>query len=118
MSIMYITHNLAVVSEIADEVVVMYFGGVMERGSTEQIFTNPVHPYTQALWRSIPTIEGKLERLNAIEGMMPRPFDMPVGCVFYGRCPVGIRGVCDVAPPPVVEVEPGHSAACVRAEKP
>ncbi|HET6486441.1 MAG TPA: ABC transporter ATP-binding protein [Spirochaetia bacterium] len=115
MSILYITHNLAVVSEIADEVVVMYFGKVMERGSTRELFTNPLHPYTQALWRSIPTIDGPRTRLNTIAGMMPKPYEVPRGCVFFGRCPVGVEGVCNAAPPPVVEVAPGHAVHCVKA---
>ncbi len=117
MSILYITHNLAVVSEIADEVVVMYFGRIMEHGSTRDIFTSPMHPYTQALWRSIPTIDGPLTRLNTIAGMMPKPYEVPPGCVFFGRCPVGVDGLCNVAQPPAVEVAPGHTVHCVKAER-
>jgi len=115
MSILYITHNLAVVSEIADEVVVMYFGKVMEHGSTRDLFTSPLHPYTQALWRSIPTIDGPRTRLHTIAGMMPKPYEVPKGCVFFGRCPVGVEGVCNTAPPPAVEVAPGHTVHCVKA---
>ncbi len=116
MSILYITHNLAVVSEIADEVVVMYFGRVMEHGSTRDIFTSPTHPYTPALWRSIPTIDGPLTRLNTIAGMMPKPYEAPPGCVFFGRCPVRIDGVCNAGQPPSIEVSPGHTVNCVRAK--
>ena len=65
MAIMYISHDLAVVGEMADEIMVMYLGMVMEHSSTDEIFDNPLHPYTVALWRSIPTIDGKLERLDS-----------------------------------------------------
>lgn len=113
MAIMYISHDLAVVGSVADEIMVMYLGLVMEHTSTEQLFENPLHPYTQALLRSIPTIDGPLERLTTIQGAMPSPFSEHPGCPFFSRCDQSIPGTCDVARPPLVEVEPGHKVRCV-----
>jgi len=113
MAIMYISHDLAVVGSVADEIMVMYLGLVMEQASTDQLFDNPLHPYTQALLRSIPTIDGPLERLLTIQGTMPSPFTEYKGCPFFSRCGKRIAGVCDTARPPLIEVEPGHKVRCV-----
>lgn len=113
MAIMYISHDLAVVGSVADEIMVMYLGLVMEHASTDQLFENPLHPYTQALLRSIPTIDGPLGRLLTIQGTMPSPFTEHKGCPFFSRCGKRIAGVCDTARPPLVEVEPGHKVRCV-----
>ena len=113
MAIMYISHDLAVVGSVADEIMVMYLGLVMEHASTDQLFENPLHPYTQALLRSIPTIDGPMERLHTIQGTMPSPFTVHKGCPFFSRCGKRIAGVCDPARPPLVEVEPGHKVRCV-----
>lgn len=113
MAIMYISHDLAVVGSMADEIMVMYLGLVMEHTSTDQLFNNPLHPYTQALLRSIPTIDGPLDRLSTIKGAMPSPFAAHKGCPFFSRCEKRIPGQCDVARPPLVEVEPGHKVRCV-----
>lgn len=113
MAIMYISHDLAVVGSVADEIMVMYLGLVMEHASTDQLFENPLHPYTQALLRSIPTIDGPLERLLTIQGTMPSPFTEHKGCPFFSRCGKRIAGVCDTARPPLIEVEPGHKVRCV-----
>ncbi len=117
MAVIFITHDIAVIGEVSDDVIVMYLGEIMEQGSVEQIFENPLHPYTRALWRSIPTVDGALERLQPIEGVLPGPFDVQAGCPFYSRCDMRIRGVCDVMPPPLVEVEPGHSVRCILYEE-
>lgn len=113
MAIMYISHDLAVIGGVADEVMVMYLGLVMEHASTDQLFDNPLHPYTQALLRSIPTIDGELERLKTIQGAMPSPFMEQSGCPFFSRCEQRIPGTCNVARPPLIEVEPGHKVRCV-----
>jgi peptide/nickel transport system ATP-binding protein len=113
MAIMYISHDLAVVGGIADEVMVMYLGLVMEHASADELFENPLHPYTQALWRSIPKIDGSLERLAPISGALPSPFAVQPGCPFFARCEKRIPGVCDQARPPLVEVKPGHLVRCV-----
>jgi oligopeptide/dipeptide ABC transporter ATP-binding protein len=113
MAILYISHDLAVVGSMADQIMVMYLGLVMEHTSTDQLFENPLHPYTQALLRSIPTIDGQLERLSTIQGAMPSPFAEHKGCPFFSRCEKRIPGHCDTARPPLVEVEPGHRVRCV-----
>ncbi len=112
MALMYISHDLAVVGEMSDEIMVMYLGQVMEHASTDEIFDNPLHPYTMALWRSIPTIEGKLARLVPISGTLPSPFANIPGCRFFSRCDRRISGVCDATPPPLKEVAPGHKVRC------
>ena len=117
MAVIFITHDIAVIGEVSDDVIVMYLGEVMEQGSVEQIFDNPLHPYTRALWRSIPTVDGALARLQPIEGTLPGPYDVRAGCPFFSRCDMRIPGLCDTLPPPVVEVERGHSVRCVLYEE-
>jgi oligopeptide/dipeptide ABC transporter ATP-binding protein len=112
MSIIYITHNLAVVSEIADEIALMYLGHIMEHASVGKIINEPLHPYTKALWRSIPKIQGDLSRLVSITGNLPSPFEMPKGCAFCTRCEEVIPGVCEVSPPAVVDMGGGHRVSC------
>ncbi len=113
MSVMFITHDLGVVAEIADEVLVMYLGKIAELGSVGDIFNAPKHPYTQALLRSIPRLElGRRERLDQISGSVPHPFARPVGCEFSDRCEHAIDGVCDVRPPPTVMLDGGRRVRC------
>ena len=112
MAILYISHDLAVVGGFADEIMVMYMGMVMEYASADDIFDDPKHPYTQALWRSIPRIDGPLEALVPITGNVPSPFAIQRGCPFYSRCPQRIAGVCDESRPPEIEVGPNHTARC------
>lgn len=112
MAIMYISHDLAVVGGLADEVMVMYLGLVMEHASADELFENPLHPYTQALWRSIPKIDGPLEPLVPVSGALPSPFAVHRGCPFYARCDQRIPGVCDAARPPLIEVTQGHKVRC------
>jgi oligopeptide/dipeptide ABC transporter ATP-binding protein len=117
MAIMFITHNLGVIAEMADEVIVMYLGRVVEQADVETLFKAPKHPYTQALMRSIPRLGQKSnERLKAIEGMVPAPSDIPPGCPFHPRCPEAIPGVCNVQQPPVVQVNQRHTVRCVLYE--
>jgi peptide/nickel transport system ATP-binding protein len=114
MAMMFITHDLGVVAEIADEVVVMYLGTVVEQGSVEEIFGRPKHPYTKALLRSIPTMRGTGERqkLAAIRGMVPHPQNRPAGCPFHTRCEFAMPGVCDTEDPGVTTFEGGHLTRC------
>jgi oligopeptide/dipeptide ABC transporter ATP-binding protein len=112
MALMYISHDLAVVGQVADEIMVMYMGMVMEHSSTDEIFDNPMHPYTTALWRSIPTMEGKLERLKPIHGTLPSPYATIPGCPFFSRCERNIPDVCDASLPALREVSPGHKVRC------
>ncbi|WGF87178.1 ABC transporter ATP-binding protein [Marinivivus vitaminiproducens] len=115
MAVLFITHDLGVVAEIADEVAVMYLGRIMEQGTALQIFDSPQHPYTIALMRSIPTLGARRrrgQRLDAIEGMVPHALNRPVGCPFHTRCREAVPGLCDASAPPVVEIVPGQRVAC------
>jgi oligopeptide/dipeptide ABC transporter ATP-binding protein len=112
MALMYISHDLAIVGQVADEIMVMYMGMVMEHSTTDEIFDNPLHPYTSALWRSIPTMEGKLERLKPIHGTLPSPYATIPGCPFFSRCERSIQNVCDASLPPLIEITPGHKVRC------
>ncbi len=112
-AIMYITHDLGVIAEMSDEVIVMYMGRVVERASVDAVFHNPLHPYTRALLKSIPKITGsRKHRLQAIEGMVPDPFAIPMGCPFWPRCTSHMPGVCDVREPAYIPVEAEHDVRC------
>ncbi len=116
MSIMFITHNLGVIAQMADQVAVMYLGRVVEEASVEDIFYKPFHPYTQALLRSIPrlgTKKARNNRLASILGSVPDPYNLPTGCPFHPRCAKRIAEVCDKEVPPAIEVEAGHKVRCV-----
>ncbi len=112
MALMYISHDLAVVGQMVDEIMVMYMGMAMEHASTDNIFDDPMHPYTVALWRSIPKIEGKLEKLHSIAGTLPSPYAPIPGCPFFSRCERRMEGVCNASLPPLLEVKPGHKVRC------
>jgi peptide/nickel transport system ATP-binding protein len=113
MAIMLITHNLGVVAEMCDDVVVMYLGRVVEDGPVDEIFHNPQHPYTQALLRSIPSIRGEGQRrLESIEGTIPHPLNRPSGCPFRTRCPSFMPGTCDVREPRLQPISEGHEVSC------
>ncbi|TCL68176.1 ABC transporter ATP-binding protein [Rhizobium sp. BK251] len=115
MGVMFITHDLGVVAEIADEVAVMYLGRVVERGSVDDIFYRPQHPYTLALLDSIPKLGARHtagQRLKAIEGMVPHPLNRPEGCPFNTRCREAAAGLCDRIEPSLRELGPAHLAAC------
>ncbi len=114
MAIMLITHDLGVVAEMADEVLVMYAGRVVERAPAAALFASPQHPYTIGLMGSVPRLDLDQDRLAAIEGQVPNPANLPKGCRFRARCPFAIAE-CAEAEPPLIEVAPGHQAACIRA---
>jgi peptide/nickel transport system ATP-binding protein len=113
-AVLMITHNLSVVAEIADEIIVMYAGRVVERGTRDQVFGDPLHPYTLALFAAIPRAEDRGGRLAAIDGHVPPLHAMPAGCRFAPRCPFAI-GRCHAEPPPLSDHGAGHAAACWRA---
>ncbi|MGI6207773.1 MAG: ABC transporter ATP-binding protein [Anaerolineae bacterium] len=114
MAIMYITHNLGVIAEMAEEVIVMYLGKVVERASIDDLFHDPKHPYTRALLRSIPKIGRRSrQKLDTIKGMVPDPYNIPPGCTFHTRCPSYMPGVCDVTEPKMVDVGNGHLVSCL-----
>ncbi len=111
-AIMFITHDLGVIASMADDVIVMYLGEIVESGSVRDIFHRPQHPYTQGLMSSIPSLRdtGK-GRLQAIEGVVPTPFEVIKGCGFAPRCPHAMDQ-CHGRVPALSDVAPGHSAAC------
>jgi len=113
MSIIYITHNLGVIAEISDEVLVMYLGKVVEHANADEIFHNPLHPYTIGLLKSIPKVGKKVRtRLEAIKGTVPTPLDLPRGCRFYQRCREAKEGICNVDNSSLIEVTKGHRVSC------
>ena len=118
MAIMYITHDLGVIAEIADEVNVMYLGRVVERASAIELFKNPLHPYTKRLLKSIPKLGRRTgERLDAIEGNVPIPLNMSPQCGFYSRCRERIDGECNGAVPALVDMGNEHYVRCFLHSK-
>ena len=114
MAIILITHNLGVIAEMCDEVVVMYLGRVVEQGPVDAIFHNPKHPYTRALLRSMPSINARVRsRLPVIEGSIPHPYNRPSGCAFHPRCPDFMPGRCDKEEPAIRPVGTAQEAACL-----
>ena len=111
LAMIFITHNLGIVSRICDRVAVMYAGRIVEMGPVRQIFTAPAHPYTQALLESIPRLGARVERLTAIEGQPPDLAHLPGGCAFAPRCPKAMDR-CRVEAPPELAVGPGHTTRC------
>lgn len=111
MSIQFITHDLGVISEVADRVMVMYAGTSCEVAPTQSLLESPKHPYTAALIRSIPKLGQRVERLETIEGTVPSLFELPKGCPFQNRCP-NVSDQCKAQRPLLEEVSPGHSVAC------
>ncbi|ACF15072.1 oligopeptide/dipeptide ABC transporter, ATPase subunit [Chloroherpeton thalassium ATCC 35110] len=113
MGVIMITHDLGVIAEVSKQVAVMYASKIVEFGSVEQIFSNPLHPYTQGLLKSIPKIGEKIERLNVIEGSVPPSTHFPKGCNFCTRCPYA-DDTCWNEEPELQEYESGHTAACLK----
>jgi len=112
-AILYITHNLSVVAELCDDVIVLYLGKVVEEASVDSIFYNPKHPYTQALLRSIPRISSKTkQRLEPIAGTVPDSYSIPTGCSFWPRCPDFMPGTCDVTKPGFVTTARDQRVRC------
>jgi peptide/nickel transport system ATP-binding protein len=112
-AIIFITHDLGVIAQMADYVMVMYLGLVMEQGPVDDIFHAPKHPYTQALLRSIPSIESAPRvDLPTISGSIPHPFNKPHGCPFHPRCPKSMAGKCDVRVPALQAVAENQSVSC------
>jgi len=111
-SIQFITHDLGVIAQMADNVVIMYLGKIVESATVGEIFHNTKHPYTQGLMNSIPSLATtKKERLIPIKGVVPDPFEVPEGCGFEPRCPQAME-ICKTKIPPLKEVTSGHLAAC------
>ena len=112
-SIMLITHDLGVIAEMADYVVVMYAGRVVEKGTAEEIFANPAHPYTIGLMASKPVVGKKVDRLYSIPGKVPNPINMPDYCYFKDRCEMCVEG-CNGEYPHMIQLSPTHFVTCYR----
>ncbi len=116
MALIMITHDMGVIAEIADRVVVMYAGKVVEYGEIHEIFKNPRHPYTYGLLSSIPRLDIEQEKLKSIPGTVPDPLNFPSGCRFHPRCEFA-QNRCKEEEPETVEVSPGHYTRCFFWEK-
>jgi len=108
-----ITHDLGVVAEMCDTVAVIYAGEIVEIGSKEQIFDEPLHPYTNGLFNSLPKIDEDMEWLHPIDGMMPDPTDLPGGCYFSPRCPFA-KERCRNEKIELIQHVPGHLCRCIN----
>jgi oligopeptide/dipeptide ABC transporter ATP-binding protein len=117
MAIILITHNMGVIAETADRVLVMYAGRIIEQAAVATLFDRPLHPYTRGLLSCVPTLEQRKARLDAIQGTLPEPGRRPPGCRFAPRCPIAIQA-CAERPPPLLPYGPGHAAACIRIGAP
>jgi peptide/nickel transport system ATP-binding protein len=112
-TLLFISHDLSVVRYLADRIVVMYLGQIMEQGTTEEVFSPPYHPYTEALLSAVPIADTRVKKRKVLlTGEIPSPSNPPPGCPFSTRCPYMIAGTCNVIPPPVVEPSPGHRILC------
>ncbi len=111
LSIIIISHDLSVISELADRLAIMYAGKIVELGPSDSVYSDPVHPYTKALLNAIPRLRKKQERLEFIPGAPPNLLSPPPGCRFHPRCPYRFEP-CDKEEPELVEVRPGHFVAC------
>ena len=115
-SMLIITHDLGIVAETCDEVMIMYAGELVEHGTLERVFRNPKHPYTLGLFGSIPSLTKDVERLTPIPGLMSDPSDLPSGCAFHPRCSQACDE-CRQTVPQLVEITPEHSVRCLRVAK-
>ena len=113
-SIMIITHDLGVIAEMADYVVVMYAGRIVEKGTAQEIFANPAHPYTIGLMASKPVVGKKVEKLYSIPGKVPNPINMPDYCYFRDRCEMRAGAICDGEYPCEIQLSPTHFVSCYR----
>ena len=119
MAIMLITHDMGVIAELADRVMIMYLGKSVESSDAQSIFDEPLHPYTKALLNSIPKLGGgKEQELNPIEGTVPSLYELPKGCKYHTRCSEFMKGLCDVEEPRMEEVIPGHYVSCFLHSEP
>ena len=113
MSVLFITHSLAVISQMADEIIVMYLGKIVEYADITSLFYDPKHPYTRALMGAIPRVDRDPEgRLAVLEGSVPDPYLRPPGCPFHPRCPECIEGICNMVEPPLITLGPNRTVSC------
>ena len=111
LSLLFISHDIAVMRHIADRVAIVYLGKIMEIGPTRELCEAPRHPYTEALLSAVPEVDGTRARIR-LEGDIPSVADPPSGCVFHTRCPRFLGDICVNQEPPLAEVEPGHHMRC------
>ncbi len=114
-AMLLITHDLGVVAQNCDSVAIIYAGEIVEYGSLRQVYKNVLHPYTEGLFGSVPSLETNARRLAAIEGMMPDPTALPKGCKFVDRCKYATDR-CRKEQPQLLELEDGHKVRCFRHE--
>lgn len=111
-SLLLITHDLGIVAEVCDKVAIMYAGTVVEYADVHSLFTDPKHPYTVGLMRSIPSLDEDVDRLTPIKGLMPDPTDLPRGCKFHPRCPKANK-ICSEQAPELTTLKEGHQVSCL-----
>jgi oligopeptide transport system ATP-binding protein len=117
LSFLYISHDLSSVRQISQRVAVMYLGEIVEQSDTDELYDNPLHPYTQALIEAVPIPDPKMKNLQAqLRGEVPSPINPPSGCRFNPRCPKA-TDECSEKRPPMLEIKKGHFAACIRVDK-
>lgn len=117
MAILFITHDLGVIAQTVDRMVVMYLGTLIEKGEVRKVLRKPGHPYTQGLMNALPRLDDLDTPLTAIKGDIPSPLDRPTGCVFNTRCPVSLGAECESRVPIYTTTEEGHEVACHLVEK-
>jgi peptide/nickel transport system ATP-binding protein len=117
MSTIFITHDMGVIAHVADEVVVMYLGQIMEYGPTTDLIQQPKHPYTKGLIKAIPSLDHLQDRLIPVGGDIPSPLERPTGCPFHTRCPQHMVGLCDRKTPGVYHIDARHSVSCFLYEE-
>ena len=116
MAILFITHDLGVIAQVADRVAVMYLGGIVESGPVAEVLRSPSHPYTKGLINALPKLDAIDEPLTPIPGDIPSPLERPTGCVFHTRCPEVIADRCNATVPKRTEVAKGHDVSCFALE--
>ena len=112
MAILFITHDLGVIAQVADRVAVMYLGGIVESGPVREVLKSPAHPYTRGLINALPKLDSLDEPLTPIPGDIPSPLERPTGCVFHTRCPEVLVDRCNSSVPQRIKLGHGHSASC------
>ena len=116
MAILFITHDLGVIAQVADRVSVMYLGRIVESGPVREVLNKPVHPYTKGLLHALPKLDALDDPLTPIPGDIPSPLERPSGCVFHSRCPEAIADRCDASIPSQTEFGHRHTASCFAIE--